>query len=125
MQDYLHRIAEKEVEETLSAMGAVLVQGARAVGKSTIAKHLSKSNISLDASLSLMEIAMLNPEIVLEGEIPRFIDEWQLVPSIWNAVRHEVDRRQSSGQFILAGSATPADDIARHTGAGRIGRVTL
>jgi len=125
MQDYLHRIAESEVEETLSAMGAVLVQGPRAVGKSTIAKHLSKSNISLDSSLSLMEIAMLNPEIILEGKTPRFIDEWQLVPSIWNAVRHEVDRRQSSGQFILAGSATPSDDITRHTGAGRIGRVTL
>ena len=125
MQDYLHRIAESEVEETLSAMGAVLVQGPRAVGKSTIAKHLSKSNISLDSSLSLMEIAMLNPEIILEGKTPRFIDEWQLVPSIWNAVRHEVDRRQSSGQFILAGSATPSDDITRHTGAGRIRRVTL
>jgi len=123
--DYLYRIAENEITETLSAMGAVLIQGARAVGKSTIAKHLTKSGISLDTSASLMELAKLSPEVILEGPTPRFVDEWQLAPSIWNAVRHEIDIRQATAQFILAGSATPADDATRHTGAGRIGRVTL
>lgn len=122
---YLYRIAENEIKETLAAMGAVLIQGARAVGKSTIAMHLTKSGISLDTSASLIELAKLSPEIILEGATPRFIDEWQLAPSIWNAIRHEVDVRQATGQFILAGSAAPADDITRHTGAGRIGRVTL
>lgn len=122
---YLYRIAEQEITETLAAMGAVLIQGARAVGKSTIAKHLTKSGISLDTSASLIELAKLSPEIILEGPTPRFIDEWQLAPSIWNAVRHEVDFRQTTGQFVMAGSATPADDVTRHTGAGRIGRVTL
>ncbi|MCO5259142.1 MAG: AAA family ATPase [Crocinitomicaceae bacterium] len=125
MADYLYRIAESEINETLLAMGAVLIQGARAVGKSTIAKHLAKSDISLDASVSLIELAKISPEIILDGQTPRFIDEWQLAPSIWNAVRHEIDSRQAVAQFILAGSATPADDFTRHTGAGRIGRVTL
>ena len=125
MPDYLHRIAEKEINETLLAMGAVLVQGARAVGKSTLAKKLAKSDISLDASASLIELAKISPDVVLAGQTPRFIDEWQMAPSIWNAVRHEIDKRQASAQFILAGSATPADDVTRHTGAGRIGRVTL
>jgi len=123
--EYLYRIAENEITETLAAMGAVLIQGARAVGKSTIAKHLTQSGISLDTSASLIELAKLSPEVILEGATPRFIDEWQLAPSIWNAVRHEVDVRQTTGQFVLAGSATPADDVTRHTGAGRIGRVTL
>jgi predicted AAA+ superfamily ATPase len=125
MADYSHRIAESEIDETLSAMGAVLVQGARAVGKSTVAKHLSKSDVSLDVSVALTELAKVTPEVILVGETPRFIDEWQLAPSIWNAVRHEIDRRQKTAQFILAGSATPTDDVTRHTGAGRIGRVTL
>lgn len=123
--EYLYRIAENEITETLAAMGAVLIQGARAVGKSTIAKHLTKSGVSFDTSASLIELAKLSPEVILEGATPRFIDEWQLAPSIWNAVRHEVDVRQTTGQFVLAGSATPADDVTRHTGAGRIGRVTL
>ena len=123
--EYLYRIAENEITETLSAMGAVLIQGARAVGKSTIAKHLTKSGISLDTATSLIELAKLSPEIILGGPTPRFIDEWQLAPSIWNAVRHEVDIRQTTRQFVLAGSAMPSDDVTRHTGAGRIGSVTL
>lgn len=125
MLNYLHRIAENEINDTLLAMGAVLIQGARAVGKSTIGRHLAESEISLDASVSLTELAKLSPEVILDGQTPRFIDEWQLAPTIWNAVRHEIDRRQATAQFILAGSAMPADDITRHTGAGRIGRVTL
>ena len=74
MPDYLHRIAEKEINETLLAMGAVLVQGARAVGKSTLAKKLAKSDISLDASASLIELAKISPDVVLAGQTPLFID---------------------------------------------------
>ncbi|MDR1653395.1 MAG: DUF4143 domain-containing protein [Prevotellaceae bacterium] len=125
MSDYLFRIAEEEIRETLSAMGAVLVQGARAVGKSTTAKYLAKSALSLDESVELLELAKVSPGVIIKGDTPRFIDEWQLAPSIWNAVRHEIDKRQAVGQFILAGSASPSDDITRHTGAGRIGRVTM
>ena len=70
-------------------------------------------------------MAKNSPEIILRGDTPRFIDEWQLSPPIWNAVRHEVDFRQKTGQFILAGSSSPSADITHHTGAGRIGRVTM
>ena len=62
---------------------------------------------------------------MLKGQTPLLIDEWQLAPTLWNAVRHEIDARATAGQFILCGSATPADDIARHTGAGRIGRLRM
>lgn len=122
---YFRRLAEKQIEETLSAMGAVLVQGPRAVGKSTTSRRLSKSYISIDESVALTEMAKNSPEVILDGNTPRFIDEWQLAPTIWNAVRHEVDLRQKSGQFILAGSSAPTTDITHHTGAGRIGRVTM
>jgi len=109
----------------MSAMGAVLIQGPRAVGKSTTARRLSKSCISIDESVDLIEMAKNSPEIILKGETPRFIDEWQLSPPIWNAVRHEVDIRQQTGQFILAGSSSPSAGITLHTGAGRIGRVAM
>jgi len=122
---YLNRLAERQIKDTLSAMGAVLVQGPRAVGKSTTARRFSKSYISLDESVELTELAKHRPEIILKGSVPRFIDEWQLAPSLWNAVRHEIDMRQLTEQFILAGSASPTTDITHHTGAGRIGRVTM
>ncbi|MDR2557052.1 MAG: AAA family ATPase, partial [Bacteroidales bacterium] len=125
MSEYFFRLAEKRIEDTLSTMGAVLVQGARAVGKSTTSRRLSKSQISIDESFELSELAKSNPELILKGNTPRFIDEWQLAPPLWNAVRYEVDIRQKSGQFILAGSAAPTTDITHHTGAGRIGRVTM
>ena len=125
MNDYRNRLIEKNITDTLSAMGAVLVQGPRASGKSTTARRLSKSYISIDESVALIEMAKNSPEIILKGTTPRFIDEWQLAPPIWNAVRHEVDSRQQTGQFILAGSASPTADITHHTGAGRIGRVTM
>jgi predicted AAA+ superfamily ATPase len=125
MKEYFNRLVENQIKDTLSAMGAVLIQGPRAVGKSTTSRRLSKSSISIDESLHLTEIAKGNPEIILKGDTPRFIDEWQLAPPLWNAVRHEIDTRQETAQFILAGSASPTTDITRHTGAGRIGKVTM
>ena len=77
MNGYLNRLVEREIEDTLSAMGAVLVQGPRAVGKSTTARRLSKSHVSIDESVELAEIAKSSPEVVLKGDAPRFIDEWQ------------------------------------------------
>lgn len=125
MKEYRNRLIEMQIYKTLSAMGAVLIQGARAVGKSTTARRFSKSAVSIDESVALTELAKNSPEIILKGDTPRFIDEWQLAPSLWNAVRHEIDVRQQTGLFILAGSAAPTADITRHTGAGRIGRVTM
>ena len=125
MKEYYNRLVDKQIEDTLSAMGAALVQGPRAAGKSTTARRLSKSYISIDESVELAEMAKNSPEIILRGATPRFIDEWQLSPPLWNAVRHEVDIRQETGQFILAGSSSPTADITHHTGAGRIGRVAM
>jgi len=81
--------------------------------------------VRLDASPQLRAAGQVDPGVLLAGETPRLIDEWQLVPEVWNAVRHSVDERQASGQFILTGSATPTDDLTRHTGAGRFSRVRM
>ncbi|MFY9262141.1 MAG: AAA family ATPase [Arcanobacterium sp.] len=70
-------------------------------------------------------LAVLNPAAALEGDAPRLIDEWPLAPDLWNEVRHEIDARRMPGQFILSGSAIPADDATRHTGAGRISKIRM
>jgi predicted AAA+ superfamily ATPase len=125
MKKYNQRIVDTTVKEYLKIFGAVIVEGARATGKTTTAKHASKSDVSLDESPQMIAIAQASPSIVFEGDIPRLIDEWQLAPNIWNAVRHEVDKRSEPGQFILTGSATPNDDITRHSGGGRFGRLKM
>ncbi len=86
---------------------------------------MAASSVRLDSSPNMVTLAELSARTVLDGPTPRLIDEWQLAPSLWNAVRHEVDARGLAGQFILTGSATPADDVTRHSGAGRFRRVTL
>ncbi|GAB3082570.1 AAA family ATPase [Isoptericola nanjingensis] len=95
------------------------------MGKTTTGLQLAKSSVRLDSSPELSGLAEASPRSVLTGDTPRLIDEWQLAPTLWNAVRHEVDQRGAPGQFILTGSATPADDVTRHSGAGRFRRVTL
>lgn len=125
MADYRERLADGIVAGALATFGAVIVQGPRAVGKTTTGLHLAASSVRLDASSELAALAETSPAVVLAGAVPRLIDEWQLAPTLWNAVRHEVDVRGSAGQFILTGSATPSDDVTRHSGAGRFRRVTL
>jgi predicted AAA+ superfamily ATPase len=109
----------------LNAFGAVIIEGARATGKTTTALHAAKSNISLDQSPQVAALAQTNPAAVFAGDVPRLIDEWQLASNVWNAIRHEIDVRGRPGQFILTGSATPDDDVTRHSGAGRFGRIKL
>ena len=125
MKTYKKRIADAALSEALRVFGAVVIEGARAVGKSTSATHAAASGVSLDSSPELAALAQTSPGAVLPGKVPRLIDEWQLAPAVWNAVRHEVDRRGRAGQFILTGSAAPTDDITRHSGAGRFGRIRL
>lgn len=125
MTSYRQRIVDGLVRAALDTFGAVIIEGPRAVGKTTTGLQLSKSSVRLDAEPQLPAIAETAPGVVLSGETPRLIDEWQLAPTLWNAVRHEVDERSIAGQFILTGSATPADDITRHSGAGRFRRITL
>ncbi|WP_143121741.1 ATP-binding protein [Saccharopolyspora antimicrobica] len=113
------------MQGALETFGAVVLQGPRAVGKTTTGLQVAASSIRLDSSPELASLAETSPRTVLTGDAPRLLDEWQLAPVLWNAVRHEIDQRAVPGQFILTGSATPPDDITRHSGAGRFRRVTL
>ena len=122
---YLPRLADAELAELLRASGAVLIEGARAVGKTATAMRAAASQVQLDVDANARRMMGIDPSAVLAGDAPRLIDEWQLEPAIWNQVRRAVDERSARGQFILTGSATPADDITRHTGAGRFTRLRM
>jgi len=122
---YLPRLVDAQLTRALRASGAVVLEGPKACGKTTTAGRIAASAVRLDASPALRTAAQVDATILLPGETPRLIDEWQLVPDVWNAVRAEVDTRQADGQFILTGSATPSDDATRHTGAMRIARLTM
>ncbi len=125
MTGYLPRLADSMLDRALRSSGAVLLEGPKASGKTWTAAQRSRSQVRLDEDPPLRTAARLDARILLPGPVPRLIDEWQLVPDVWNMVRAEVDRRQEDGQFILTGSATPADDATRHTGAMRIARVRM
>ena len=125
MAGYRSRIVDQAISSALMTFGAVIVEGPRAVGKTTTGLQHAASSVRLDSSPDLATLADSAPDVVLAGETPRLVDEWQLAPAIWNAVRHMVDMRQAPGQFILTGSATPADDVTQHSGAGRFRRVAL
>jgi predicted AAA+ superfamily ATPase len=103
----------------------VLLEGPKACGKTSTALRQSASQVRLDASPQQRAAGLADPFALLRGETPRLLDEWQLVPDVWNAVRAEVDDRGVDGQFILTGSATPADDVTRHSGAMRIARIAM
>lgn len=125
MAEYLPRVADASISRALASVGGVLLEGARAVGKTTTGLHLAASSVRLDSDPNIAGLASLEPNSVLGGETPRLIDEWQLAPPLWNAVRHEIDKRGTPGQFLLAGSASPADDVTRHSGAGRFIRIRM
>ncbi|MDD5230317.1 MAG: DUF4143 domain-containing protein [Candidatus Marinimicrobia bacterium] len=116
---YIKRIIEEDLYEKLSASGAVLIKGPKSCGKTTTAKQFAKSVLEMDKDKQVPVIMATNPQLLLVGETPRLIDEWQEQAEIWNYVRHEVDERKAKGQFILTGSANPTDDVKLHSGAGR------
>lgn len=117
--NYIKRIIEEDLYEKLSASGAVLIKGPKSCGKTTTAKQFAKSVLEMDRDKQVPVIMATNPQLLLVGETPRLIDEWQEQPEIWNYIRHEVDERKAKGQFILTGSANPTDDVKLHSGAGR------
>jgi predicted AAA+ superfamily ATPase len=125
MSTYEPRLIDALIGRKLKTLGAVVLRGPRAVGKTTTALHHAASSVRLDQRKDLIDIAEITPETLLAGDVPRLVDEWQLAPSIWNSIRAEVDARGLPGQFILTGSAAPAEDKTRHTGAGRMARLTL
>ncbi len=103
----------------------MLIEGPKACGKTETARQLAASEVLLDIDQNARAAIALNPALVLEGETPRLIDEWQVEPAIWNQIRRAVDDRDEPGQFILSGSAVPVDDVTRHSGAGRISRLRM
>lgn len=122
---YQSRVADDELRKRLQSAGAVLIEGPKACGKTETARRLAASEVLLDVDQNARAAVALNPALILDGETPRLIDEWQVEPAIWNQVRRTVDDRGEPGQFILAGSAVPADEITRHSGAGRIARLRM
>ncbi|MXX76936.1 MAG: ATP-binding protein [Holophagales bacterium] len=122
---YLPRIVETELDDCLAAAGAVVVEGPKACGKTATARQRAASEVLLDVDRNARRLASVDPDTALAGATPRLIDEWQLEPSIWNHVRRAVDDRTDPGQFILTGSAVPADDVTRHSGAGRFTRIRM
>ncbi|MGP1446391.1 MAG: ATP-binding protein [Candidatus Limimorpha sp.] len=127
--DYKHRIADHILQHRLQGKGAILIEGPKWCGKTTTAKQIAKSILDLgdSAVFENAETALqVNPSVLLKGEPPQLIDEWQTLPALWDMVRSEVDRRQKFGQFVLTGSSVPPSlDKIRHSGTGRIGRISM
>ena len=132
MEKYQPRIADHLLQEKLEGMGAVLIEGPKWCGKTTTAEQQANSVLYMDNPRDReqnLQAASINPGILLTGQVPRLIDEWQLAPQLWDAVRFSVDHRDEDGQFILTGSAVPLDSEAQktilHTGTGRIARLKM
>ena len=121
---YRSRVSEADIDDALRRRGAVLIEGVRWCGKTWTAQRFARSMLRLDDDDARL-LADVDPTEALRGDTPRLLDEWQNVPRLWDRVRRECDDRALPGQFILTGSASPHEDITRHTGTGRIGRVTL
>ena len=122
---YTPRIADQELKRKLASASTVVIEGPKGCGKTSTASQVAKTAVFFDRDANARRICDLDPNLLLEGETPRLFDEWQLAPNLWNHVRHASDARQSKGNFILTGSATPADDLTRHSGAGRISRLQM
>ena len=128
INNYLSRVCDFELQNALATMGAVLIEGAKWCGKTSTAAHVARSTLFMqdpDNARSYQEMADTKPSLLLTGDNPRLIDEWQMSPVLWDAVRFEVDKRGLAGQFILTGSATPADNVTAHTGTGRFARILM
>lgn len=129
MKKYLARIADDILLEKLEAKGAVLIEGPKWCGKTTTAAQIARSSIYLQdpsKKSQYLKMAELEPHMLLDGDTPRLIDEWQLAPQLWDAVRFEIDKRDAFNQFILTGSTVPSADMSTsHSGTGRISRMVM
>ena len=127
-KSYIPRLCDADLQLALQSSGAVLIEGAKWCGKTSTASKASRSVVYMqdpDNAGAYLAMADSKPSLLLKGETPRLIDEWQMAPVLWDAVRFEVDKRGQTGQFILTGSAVPSDNVTAHTGTGRISRLTL
>lgn len=128
MKEYLKRIVDEELELRLEAFGATLIVGPKWCGKTTTAGEQAKSTLKMqdpDMRDGYLATAKAKPSLLLKGDNPRLIDEWQEAPVLWDAVRTAVDERQEEGLFILTGSTSVDDKQIHHTGTGRISRLKM
>ncbi|MDR3214675.1 MAG: DUF4143 domain-containing protein [Bacilli bacterium] len=126
--NYLKRISDEKLALLLLAKGAVLIEGPKWCGKTSSGEEMAKSVLYMqdpDNTKANILIAQTKPSLLLEGETPRLLDEWQVAPELWNAVRFAVDKRRLHGQFILTGSVIPTRTEDMHTGTGRIARMKM
>jgi len=129
MTKYLPRVYDAVLKKRLASKGAVLIEGPKWCGKTTTAEQHAGSSIYMQKPEDLeqnLRLAQIAPSVLLAGDVPRLIDEWQVAPSLWDAVRYEVDQRDEFGQFILTGSSVPLKATATsHSGTGRIARMRM
>lgn len=128
MSKYYKRIIEKELELDLQAFGGVLISGPKWCGKTTTASKYSNSNINLkdlDTKNEYLNILSTNPGLILNGDIPMLINDWQEAPQIWDYIRQDIDNRSGKGLFILTGSSRVDRTEISHSGAGRISRLLM
>lgn len=125
MSEYVPRLADRWLADDLHSIGAVLVEGVKGCGKTETAREFAASEVLLDQVFDASQVLSVNPAVILDGPTPRLIDEWQREPRVWDFVRRAVDERRAPGQFVLTGSATPRDDVPRHSGAGRFARLRM
>ncbi len=128
MKEYIPRIVDDILKNKLEYMGAVLIEGCKWCGKSTTARQFAKSYIEFqdpDKKMQYDKTLQTKPSIFLEGEKPRLFDEWQMYPVVWDSIRMDVDHTGLKGQYILTGSARPAEDSVMHSGTGRISKLLM
>ena len=128
--NYIKRIVDKEIKKQLETMGAIEIKGPKWCGKTTSATQICKSKVEMqnpEKGKQYKELALMKPSLLLEGQKPRLIDEWQIVPSLWNAIRYDVDKTGKIGQYILTRSATPNDNEEEylHSGVGRFAIINM
>lgn len=125
MVRYRRRIADQELEQRLGYIGAVLIEGPKACGKTATATQHAKTTFRFDEDETARSFVKLSPERLFDNPTPILFDEWQAEPAIWNKVRRQIDDHDGKGLFILTGSATPSDDAVRHSGAGRFSVMSM
>lgn len=127
-EGYKSRLVEKQFDEYMQTFGAVCIEGPKYCGKTWTARSRAKSAAFVgnpENNFQTRTMAQISPDLVLKGDLPRLIDEWQEVPSLWDAVRFEVDKDSRKGKYILTGSATPNHKGIMHSGTARISKVRM
>ena len=129
IKNYLDRIVDRQVDDYLRLFGAVCIEGPKYCGKTWVGRRHANSEtllyVKTGEKSNNVELAKISPKIVLEGEKPRLIDEWQEAPNLWDEIRYDVDATGLKGQYILTGSSTPKRNGISHSGAGRYGKIHL